>query len=123
MEISVIVSNKLSSIYDTRYIIVEKDKPEHVLDDAQGYGYKSASKAYAAWGYKHKDKKKEKIIQSFIKNHEKEIEDLEDAMFYCLKDDYNFKLGTKTIKEWFAEKGLEFEGFTPAEFLRVFNRR
>ena len=51
-----------SSAYDTfemRYCIVSTDTGE-VFDDAQGYGYKTAQKAYAAFAYKNRDKSKDK---------------------------------------------------------------
>ena len=45
-----------------RYKVVSKETGE-TLDDAQGYGYKNASNAYAAWSWKqgkHSKKKKKK---------------------------------------------------------------
>lgn len=42
---------------EIRYRIVSTETGE-ILDDAQGYGYKSAQKAYAAYAYKHRDKKR-----------------------------------------------------------------
>lgn len=57
MNIKVVESPRLSKQYDKRYEIVNADTGE-VLDDAQGYGYKDIRGAYAAWGYKHGDKKK-----------------------------------------------------------------
>lgn len=38
---------------ETRYCIVSTETGE-ILDDAQGYGYKTARNAYAAYGYKGK---------------------------------------------------------------------
>ncbi len=43
---------------ETRYAIYDEETGE-LLDDAQGYGYKSRKKAYAAWAYKHRDRAKE----------------------------------------------------------------
>ncbi|MBQ7428368.1 hypothetical protein [Butyrivibrio sp.] len=48
--------------YDTtemRFCIVSTDTGE-VLDDAQGYGYKTAQKAYAGYSYKNRDKSEDK---------------------------------------------------------------
>ena len=56
--IEVIEDKNLSSNYDKRYVVVDKDTGE-VLDDAQGYGYRSVQKAYAAYGYKTRDKSKD----------------------------------------------------------------
>ena len=123
MEISVILSEKLSSPYEPRYVIVEKDNPEHILDDAQGYGYKTKRNAFACLGYKNRDKSKEKVILSYIKAHKKVIDSFDDAIFYEVKDDPDFKLDSDFIKTLFEENDLKFEGFTPSEFLRVFKRR
>lgn len=58
MSIKVVESPRLSKQYDKRYEIVDADTGE-VLDNAQGYGYKDIRGAYVAWGYKHRDKKKD----------------------------------------------------------------
>lgn len=58
MNIKVVESPRLSKQYDKRYEIVDADTGE-ILDNAQGYGYKDIRGAYAAWGYKHRDKKKD----------------------------------------------------------------
>lgn len=76
MNIKVVESPKLSKQYDKRYEIVDADTGE-ILDNAQGYGYKDIRSAYAAWGYKHRDKKKniEKkkryaAARAWLKQHE-----------------------------------------------------
>lgn len=45
----VVKSEELSTQYDERYVVISKETGE-TLDDAQGYGYKSVRKAYAAYG-------------------------------------------------------------------------
>ncbi len=52
-EITVIKDPKLSTQYNPRFVIVEKETGK-VLDNAQGYGYKTVQKAYAAWNYKNR---------------------------------------------------------------------
>ena len=42
---------------ERRYVIKDMESGE-IVDDAQGYGYKSAQKAYAGWAYKSRDKSK-----------------------------------------------------------------
>ena len=68
----VVESKTLSSRYDRRFVIVDEET-ENVLDDAQGYGYKSKQKAMAAWSYKNRDKskdaekrKKQRIIKDWV---------------------------------------------------------
>ena len=47
----VVESKTLSGPYDRRFVVVAEETG-NVLDDAQGYGYKSKQKAMAAWSYK-----------------------------------------------------------------------
>ena len=56
--IIVVKSECLSSYSDERYIIVDPETGE-ILDDAQGYGYKSKRNAYACWTWKTRDKSKD----------------------------------------------------------------
>ena len=56
---------------EDRYVVVDKDTGE-ILDDAQGYGFKTAEKAYKCFHYKHRSQEqrdKEKEIKAWIKDH------------------------------------------------------
>lgn len=44
-------SDELSKPYDNRYVMIDTRTGE-ILDDAQGYGYKTIKKAFAAFCYK-----------------------------------------------------------------------
>lgn len=57
--VDVVKSEVLSSNYDIRYVVVDKDTGE-VLDNAQGYGYRTVQAAYKAWAYKTRDRSKDK---------------------------------------------------------------
>ena len=62
--ISTIVPQEPGTEYDSetrekRYVIIDTESGE-IVDDAQGYGYKTAQKAYAGWSYKNRDKSKDK---------------------------------------------------------------
>ncbi len=50
-DIEVLPSETLSKDGEKRYIILNKATGE-ILDDAQGYGFRSRRKAYAAFTYK-----------------------------------------------------------------------
>ena len=41
--------------HETRYVIKDIESGI-IVDDAQGYGYKTAQKAYAGWSYKNRNK-------------------------------------------------------------------
>ena len=58
--ITVIQDETLSNGEEKRYIVVDQETGE-VLDDAQGYGFRTKRKAYAAYTYKiHNQPKEEK---------------------------------------------------------------
>ena len=46
-----VVQMKTKDPYDTRFCVIDRGTGE-IIDDAQGYGYKTEQKAYAAWTYK-----------------------------------------------------------------------
>lgn len=65
--IKAIKSEVLSSRCSERFVIVDTETGE-ILDDAQGFGYKSAPKAYAAYNYKNKsDKEKLDKMEHYVK--------------------------------------------------------
>ena len=91
MNYKVIESKELSSAWDKRYIVV--DENDNILDDAQGYGYKSIQNAHKAWTYKNKDKSKDKQkqqlkkqIKQWLKENPKIEDQIETELFYALKD-------------------------------------
>ena len=49
--VRVVASAALSSNFDKRYVVVDEASGE-IVDDAQGYGYKSAQTAHRAHAYK-----------------------------------------------------------------------
>lgn len=113
---------------EIRYRIVSVDTGE-VLDDAQGYGYKTAQKAYAGYSYKNRDKSKDKAkqekinkIKKWMKENKSFIEDLEVIAFEIMKD----TCGTKTINadvvnELLKENKLNPD-FTANELLKVWRK-
>ena len=74
-----------------RFAIVDIDSGE-VLDDAQGYGYKTAQKAHAAWVYKHRDTSKDREraakrqhIVGWLKKHKDFRELMDQIAFEIMK--------------------------------------
>ena len=124
--IAVIEAENLSSQYDKRYVVVDKDTGE-VLDDAQGYGYRSVQKAYAAYNYKNRDKSKDaekrakkRHILKWLSEH-KEFDGLMEAVaFDCLKCGEPFNAGL--VKEMLKENNLKPD-FTAGELLKAWNSR
>ena len=94
--VKAIRSESLSKPYDYRYVVVDLETGE-ILDDAQGYGYRTAPKAYAGYNYKimpksEKAKKaaRERHMQKWMSEHKAFNRAVGDASFYALKDRMSF---------------------------------
>ena len=124
--IKVIKSEALSRPYDMRFVVVDKDTGE-VLDDAQGYGYKTARGAHVAWSYKTRDKSKDKEkaqkrkkIQSWMKEHKAFIETMDRFAFEIAKGSWgpDDKFDAKFVKRMLEDNGLAPD-FTAGELLQI----
>ena len=125
----VVESESLSDEFNKRFVIVDKDTGE-ILDDAQGYGYKSARNAHAAWAYKNQDKSKVSEKAEKIEHIKKWME--EHKSFVNLMDAYAFdiakgsarpedKFDAKFVREMLKDKNLEVD-FTAGELLNVWRK-
>ena len=121
----VIKSEVHSKYRDDRYICIDPETGE-VLDDAQGYGYKTPQKAHAAFTWKNRtakqkklDSDKQKAISSWRKSHrqfETAVEIwLDDLIHGCYPRDSKFD--TKTCKTILQNLNLEnsLNGFTASD--------
>lgn len=129
-DISVIESKVLSKPYDRRYVVVDKTTGE-VLDDAQGYGYKTIRNAYAAYGYKTRDKSKDKAkatkeryIRRWMREHEDFVDLMDTFAFEIAKGSWgpDEKFDAAFVKRMLADNHLEAD-FTPGEILKVWRKR
>ena len=127
--VTVIEDTSLSTLKEKRYIVVDKETGA-VLDDAQGYGFKSVKKAHAAYSYKTRDKSKDaerKFKEDRIRTWLKENQDFADLMdvvsFEIEKGSCgpNEKFNASVIKKLLKEKELDCE-FTPGELLKVWEK-
>lgn len=114
-------SPELSKRYEPRYVIVNEETGE-ILDDANGYGYKTTQAAHKGWAYKSKPKsEKDKmnkqylIVMNWIKENKKVVGGLEDLYFYDFKD--GVEVTNKDVEEVIGKH----EEFTTKEFLYVYN--
>lgn len=74
-------------IYDTQTRFDICDETGKVIDDAQGYGYKTAQAAHRAASYKFKGgKKKVDEAKAFWRQHKEFATKLSEAMEYSFKD-------------------------------------
>lgn len=124
--VSVIKSDILSSQYDIRYVVVDRDTNQ-ILDDAQGYGYKTARGAHAAWAYKTRDKSKDKEkaqkrrhIRAWMKAHKSFVDAMDTFAFEIAKGSWgpDDKFDAKFVQRMLKDNGLEPD-FTAGELLKV----
>ena len=117
----VIRSKQLSKGYDNRYVIIDKETNQ-VLDDANGYGYKSKENAHRCWAYKSRSKedknkinKKYEAVIKWIDKNKKIIDELDNMAFYAFKDGDD--LTTKDIEEVIGKH----QEFTTRQFIYVYH--
>ena len=127
--IVVVEAQSLSSQFDKRFVIIDKDTGE-ILDDAQGYGYKTAQKAHAAWAYKNRDKSKDKAknekqkqIQQWMKEHKSFVNAMDTYDFEIAKGSWgtNDKFDARLVKKMLEEYKLKVD-FTASELLKVWKK-
>jgi carboxylesterase type B len=109
--VRVVASAALSSNFDKRYVVVDEATGE-VVDDAQGYGYKSAQNAHRAHAYKSMPPKKKRQrdaakrqVQRWCAQHPEFMQHVEQSMFYAMKDGQN--VTEADVRAILAEHGLE----------------
>ena len=112
-----------------RFIVFDELTGE-VLDDAQGWGYKSIRKAWAAWTYKNRSEEEKRetynkclAVNSFEMSHKALCRVIDDAMFYSLKDCVPFTV--KELEDIMKDEGIDFKDlpFTAKEFLKYYGKK
>lgn len=113
-----------------RFRIVSTETGE-ILDDAQGYGYRTPQKAYAGYTYKNRDKskdqeriKKVRHIEKWLKENKSFSNLMEDIAFDIIKGSMgaDAKFNTNLVKQLLKENNLEPD-FTAYELLKVWKNR
>ena len=105
-KVKVIESPSLSNGYEKRYIVIDAETGE-ILDDAQGYGYRSIRNAYSAYA-EHK---------SFARDMEKYAFEIEYKRSWGPDDHFDAAFVQKMLQDY----GYEVD-FTAAELLRVWKK-
>lgn len=128
-QVKVIRSELLSTEQESRYIVVNQETGE-IVDNAQGYGYKTRQKAYAAYSYKTRDKskdqerkKRETYIRKWMKENKSFVRLVDEIAFEIAKGSWGpeDKVDAKLIKNMMKEWKLETD-ITPGEFLRIWRK-
>ncbi|HEV7360399.1 MAG TPA: hypothetical protein VGN92_04820 [Mycobacterium sp.] len=111
MGVKVVVSAPLSSNFDKRYVVVVEATGE-VLDDAQGYGYKTAKNAHRANAYKSMPPKKKqrrdaakRRVHRWCGQHPEVVQHLEQAVLYAMEGGEN--VSVTDVRALLTEHGLE----------------
>ncbi|WP_226359312.1 hypothetical protein [Pseudonocardia sp. ICBG601] len=109
--VKVVISTVLSRGRDLRYVVVDVATGE-VIDDAQGYGYRSAQNAHRAHGYTSVSPKKKKQraavklkVKDWCAAHPAFMADVEKMAFYALKDGES--LTRADVNRLLVDHGLE----------------
>lgn len=122
-------SPKHSQRGDRRYVVL--DENGNIIDDAQGYGYKSKRKAHAAFQYKNRDKskdaekrKKREEIRTWMKQHKGFVKFMDQIAFEIAKGSWgpDDKFDAKLVRKMLKESGYTDLSFTAGELLRVWRK-
>lgn len=119
----IIKNDDLSKIRnDERYVVVDSNTGK-VLDNAQGYGYKSYENAYRSYTYKTRSKykykkhtDKEQKIKKWLKEHKNFAKAL-DYLYYETEGNQN-KFNSKLVCEMLTLCDL-YPEFTSDELIKV----
>ena len=122
--VRVVASAALSSYFDKRYVVVDEATGE-IVDDAQGYGYKSAQNAHRARAYKSMPPKKKRQrdaakrqVQRWCAQHPEFMPHVEQSMSDAMKDGQNAT--EADVRVILAEHGLELP-FSVKDLMRHWN--
>ena len=126
MGVKVVEDKKLSKDYKKRYVVIDEETGK-VLDNAQGYGYKTIRNAYAAYGYKNRDKSKDKEkkekcnrIRKWMKENKGFVKAMNQYSFEIAKGSWgpDGVFDAKFVKAMLKDYDLHPD-FTAGELLKV----
>lgn len=107
---------------ETRYQVIDLETGE-VLDNAQGYGYKSYSKARAAWNWKQKKDYPagQKKAGKWLAQHKEILSFFENEEVWKRKDPANDGV-TKRLCEQVIVESKEDTDFSPSDLLKAWQK-
>ena len=126
-EVLAIEDITLSKAGEKRYVIIDKETRE-ILDNAQGYGYKTPQKAYSAYWYLTKGRtpeaqEKRKHIREWLKTHKSFVNALDGFALDIAKGAGapDEKIDAEFVEWLLKEYDLTID-FTAKELLSVWKR-
>ena len=105
-KVKAVRSPTLSTKKDSRYVLIDKDTGE-IVDDCQGYGFKTEKKAYACWAYQNRDKKLERKIKRWLKSHKDFARKLDHLAFDIVKSGFEF--GIEDVENFLYEEDIKVD--------------
>lgn len=105
-KVKAVRSPTLSTKKDPRYVLIDKDTGE-IVDDCQGYGFKTEKKAYACWAYQNRDKKLERKIKRWLKSHKDFVRKLDYLAFDIVKSGFDF--GIEDVENLLYEEDIKVD--------------
>ena len=127
---TILITSNSSDENEARYVIKDMESGE-IVDDAQGYGYKSARKAYAGWADKSRDKSRDavkaqtdKMRSKWMKENKQFIRLLDTLAFEMWKNNRwtEDKVDAKFVRNLLEEQGYGDLPFTAGELLKYWQR-
>lgn len=107
-----------------RWIIVDTSTGQ-ILDDAQGFGYKSATNAYRAYGFKQSLKKRnttpkklKEQAKAFWRNHPKLQDDILAMQVYGIKNGQTRDDIDKACEQYILDHAIVPKHLSPKDLLR-----
>jgi len=118
------LSASLSSGFDKRCVVID-EATGVMVDDACGFGYKSAQNAHRAHAYTSMPPRKkqrrgaaQRPLRRWCAAHPEFMGDIEQAMFYAVKDGRN--VTEADVRALLAERGVELV-FSVEDLMRHWN--
>ena len=99
------------------------DADGNIIDDAQGWGYKTKVAAHKAASYKKNHGKidsENRIVEKFFKENKSFRKDVEAALFYAVKD--CVEMTVDDLKQIASDKNLELP-IDAEKFFQIMNRK
>lgn len=127
----VVKSPSLSKRYESRFVIVNTDNGD-ILDDANGYGYKTPKKAHIGYLRKlnpnfviERETKIKNRISKFTDENRMFIQELIRDALQMKQTDSTFKVDADFIHKEFKKKLFNFNDlqFKPRQFLKYCNNK
>ena len=125
-----VYDSELSTIMNSDRWVIKDSETNEVVDNAQGYGYKSPQKAFAAFAYKGCETQtfqaalaRRKRIHHWLVNNPAFLDDMNHTAFELAKGMYgpDEVFNAAVVKELLKDHGITVE-FTPAEILSVWEK-